>query len=146
MAGILTVILTGILVVILCTELLVRNLPESIRASMEANCRRLDGSLSRNRQRIERKATNELRRNLAIAFLFVLTPVSCLIYWTHANIIPFSIGRDALISFRVSEEKWKESLETSGVEADSPVSKRTSSCRCWDCSLTKPTSLPSRVP
>ena len=118
MAGALIVISIEVLLVIVCSELLVRNLPESIEASMAANCRRLDGTWSRNRQHIERKARKELRRNLVAALLFVLAPTSFLVYWVHTNIIPLSIGRDALFAMRRSQEEWKDSLRTDGTEAD----------------------------
>lgn len=83
---------------------------------MRGNAIRLDGSISDRRAAIERTAVNGMRRNLYITMLMVLLPANMLAYVVHTEIIPLSLGMDAMLTFRVSDDAWKASLKDSGVE------------------------------
>jgi hypothetical protein len=134
-----TILAMQTFVVVICTELLSRNLPIAIKRAIRANCIRLDGNWSPNRERIEKGAIWRLRGSLLFAFLLVVIPVNCGIYLLHSRVIPIPIGIHTLTAFRVSGQAFKDSLREEGVEASydhwlggrGPVDTASSKQRLW---------------
>lgn len=102
--------------VLACVELLMRNLPSTIRAAIAENTRRLDGTWSRRRERIEKRAQHKLRWNLIVVFVLLLVPGHVLLYGIHTYVIPLPVGLDAVAAFRLPLADWKQSLRDDGIE------------------------------
>ena len=99
-----------------CVEILMRNLPSAIRASIARNTRRLDGTRSRRRERVEKRAQQKLRRSLLFVILLIVAPGNLLLYSVHAYVIPLPIGLDAVAAFSTTPANWKQSLRDDGIE------------------------------
>ena len=97
-------------------QTLAGNLPTTIRAGLERNCVRKDGSFSQNRAMRERKAVRQLKKDLYFALFLILIPSNALLWFVHHEVIPLPLGMDAMAAFRVSESEWKSGL--SDVEKD----------------------------
>ncbi len=116
MTGLLPIIVIEAVAALVCIEILMRNMPSAIRASIAANARRLDGTWSRAREQVEERALWRLRRGLCAAFLLILVPGNLLVYAVHVYVIPLPIGVDAAANFRLPVTAWKQSLREEGVE------------------------------
>jgi hypothetical protein len=75
-----TVAVSEIVVVVLCAECLVRNLPTSIRRIMDANCFDGNGVRSMRRELVERKSLRELWWGIVRIFILILIPTNFLIW------------------------------------------------------------------
>ena len=91
-------------------EALVRNQPTSIQYRIKANYIRKDGSKSQRRKRAEMRAIQKLRRDLYTVVGIAFVVINVMILVIHDEVIPLSIGLDAITSFSASEQTWKENL------------------------------------
>ena len=107
-----TIAIIELIVVYVCVEVLVTQLPRTISKSIERNCRRSDGSRSARRARAEQRAVSQLRSELVLAFAIVVLPTNALLWLLNSEVIPISVGVSAISSFRFSEATWKEELST----------------------------------
>jgi len=103
-----TIVFIDVVVACLSVEVLRRNLPRSVRTAIATNCRRPDGSWSPRRERAENKAVRKLQCDLLVVVVVVLLATNALIWTVDSEVIPLSIGMDAVGSFRLTG--WRESL------------------------------------
>jgi hypothetical protein len=111
-----TVALIETVAVMVSLEVLEQNLPRAIRSSMNANCRRSDGSWSRRRERAERKAVQRLRQDLLGAFLIVLVPSHELFWLLHKASLPpeftaIAVASWMMIGFAILKHSYFQSLK-----------------------------------
>lgn len=102
--------------VLACVELLIRNMPKTIQASIAKNTKRLDGTRSRHRERVEKRALQKLRWDLLVVLLLIAAPGNLLLFAIHAYVIPLPIGLDAVAVFSTTPGDWKQSLRDDGIE------------------------------
>ena len=113
-----TIFLIESIAVFFCAEVLVHNLPKAIQRSIQDNGRRADGTKSSRRARIEEKAVRKVARDIVFALVLVLVPTNLLLWYVNSEVIPLSIGFDAIASMRSSEAEWKENLRDEERELD----------------------------
>lgn len=106
-------------VLFLFIEVLSRNLPMAMRESMTQNCRRSDGSWSVRREKAEASAVTQFRRHMLVSVTIVLLLSYALVWFVHTEVIPLSIGIDALSKFESPSQAWRENLEPEEQELDS---------------------------
>ena len=75
----------------LSAHLVTKHLPSGITAMIQANCMRLDGSVSYRRTKIEKKATFRLKIDLFVLLLIVFFPTAFLFWLANAKLIPISL-------------------------------------------------------
>lgn len=107
----LAVAIIEVVAVYVCTEVLTSNLPRTIQKSVASNCNRPDGSRSARRSCHEEKAMGRLRGELIIAFIIVMLASNAVLWFVNTEVIPISVGFDAIGSFRFSEQAWKRELK-----------------------------------
>lgn len=102
------VLVIEIALLFVSVELLVRQLPASVKKALWNNCRRADGSLSTRRQGLEQNAVRKLRSEVWMVFLLVVLPLNVLLWfafsdWTKSTsaLANMSIGKD--------ESAWQSS-------------------------------------
>ena len=83
----------------LSAHLVTKHLPSGITAMMQANCMRLDGSVSNRRTQIEKKATFRLKIDLFVLLLIVFFPTAFLFWLANAKLIPISFDAMGNIDF-----------------------------------------------
>jgi len=127
----LSLIVFELVVVYICGEVLVANLPAKLRDDIRLNCIRMDGTLSTKRQSLEKTALAKLRWDIRIVLLLVFAPTTMLIWIIDREVVPVTIGFDALVDIRrtaatgdedltstkSSFEKWKTS-NSNGLSVD----------------------------
>lgn len=91
-------------------HLVTKNLPSGITAMMQANCLRLDGSVSNRRTQIEKKAAFRLKIDLFVALLTAFFPTAYLFWLFNAELIPFSARIDAISNIDFSQADIKSRL------------------------------------
>lgn len=96
--AVITLLLIEGLAVVAAATILVRNLPVAIRRKIEANCRRSDGTRSRRREYIERLALRKVTRDVCLLLVLILLPTNAAIWYVNAEVIPISIGTNALVT------------------------------------------------
>lgn len=106
-----TWLLIELLLVFLFVRLLIGNLPFAIRKAQMHNCVRADGTWSDRREAIEDRELSRLYNNMFGACLLLLIPTHALIWYVDSEVIPISIGFDALMSWAGNETDWKANLD-----------------------------------
>ena len=86
--GSLLAIVLEVVAILVCIELLMRNLPRAIRHSVSQNAIRIDGSFSKRREQIEKRALAKFRWNLVTVFALVFSPTTVLLFGIHAFVFP----------------------------------------------------------
>lgn len=114
----LTLILIEATIVFVSIEVLVGNLPRMIHKILDSNCRRRDGSWSKRREQIELKAVKHLRWDLGVVIVMILAPTTFMIWIVDREVVPLSIGVDAMLSFAPSNAKWKAELVDEEIRFD----------------------------
>ena len=115
MVGVLILFVVEAIVAIALAEILMRNLPRTIRETMAANSRRLDGSFSSHRRKSEGRELKKLRQNVIVGFALTLLPLNLGVSLFHLYVIPLPLGMEAMLNWRLSPDEWKESIRSSGV-------------------------------
>lgn len=110
-------IIFEIVAVLVCVELLMRNFPRAIKKAIADNAYRIDGSFSRRRDDIEKRALRGFRWNLATAVVLIATPATLMVFGIHTYLMPLPLGFDAAASFRLSRLEWKQEIRESGTES-----------------------------
>lgn len=103
-------ILAGLGSVLICTEILTRNLPKGISQQMENNCIRADGSWSNRRADFEKSVARKTFRKILVLLLVILIPSLFLLWLFDQQVAPISVGAQALAGYEVSEADWKANL------------------------------------
>ena len=115
---VLTVALIELSACAACIAILTHNIPSALSRAQDRNCRRVDGSWSRRRQKIEDASLGELRRELGKAFLLVALVTNALLGLLHFEVIPVPLALQAVSSFSISEENWKTNLRDDEAQFD----------------------------
>lgn len=102
----------------LMAELLTVSIPKSIVELQFKNCIRLDGSWSNGREMIERLSVRKFRRSIATILFMLGMPTLFGLWITNREVIPLSIGVDAVTSIRGSQESLKANLDDEVKEFD----------------------------
>ena len=89
---VLTVALIELSACAACIAILTHNIPSALSRAQDRNCRRVDGSWSRRRQKIEDASLGELRRELGKAFLLVALVTNALLGLLHFEVIPVPLA------------------------------------------------------
>ena len=105
-----TIAIIELVVVYIVVTTLATRIPAAIRKGMERNCKRSDGSLSPGRVSAELAAVRKLKSDLLFTVLLLLIPTNILLWYVHNEVVPLSLGLDAIASFRVDEDEWKSGL------------------------------------
>ena len=73
---------------------------------------------SARRARIEEKAVQKVRLDVLFALLLILLPNNLLLWYVNSEVIPLSIGFDAMASIRSSDARWKDNLRDEEQDLD----------------------------
>ncbi len=106
----LTIVIIDVVVAVSSIELLKRNLPNAIQKSLVANCKRANGSWSSRRARAEAKAVRKLQLDLLLVLSLVLLSMNAIVWFVDTEVVPLSVGWNAVGSFQLSEQAWKDNL------------------------------------
>lgn len=109
-ARLVTWLLIELLLIFVFVRLLIGNVPFALRRAQMHNCVRADGSWSENREAVENSELSRLSNNMYGACLLLLIPTHLLIWYVNSEVIPISVGIDAMASWAVSESDWKANL------------------------------------
>jgi hypothetical protein len=104
-------------VIVSSVELLMRNLPRAILASIDDNSVRMDGTYSQRRAIIEKMAQRKLRWDLLFSFGFIVAPSNILLYGIHAYVIPLPVATDAVAAIRYSTTERTMEIRDRGVSS-----------------------------
>lgn len=115
-SGWLFLFLVEAILVFVFVELLHLHMPKNLREARSDNCLRMDGSISRNRLRQERRALNQMRRDLLAVFLIIVFSGNWLAFFVHYEIVPFPVAFKAAGAFDVDSQTWKENLRNARVD------------------------------
>lgn len=99
-------------------ELLTISIPKSIVELQFKNCIRMDGSWSNGREAIERRSVGKFRYSIATILFMLAFPTLFGLWITNREIIPLSIGFDAVTSISGSREDSKANLVDEGKAFD----------------------------
>ena len=106
-------ILVGQLVlVLLCINYLIRNIPKGILSAMKRNCVLPDGSWCLARENIEVKSIEKYRKSLFALFGLILIPAN-LLFWIAASNQPW-------FDFRTANNYWLNSLGGDSISMSIP--------------------------
>lgn len=94
-----------------CSEVLVSQLPCSLSVALKRTCIRQDGSWSKSREQIELAAIGRLRWDLRDMLLLVLIPTTILTCLVDQSIVPVRLGFSGLASLRFSEDESRANLQ-----------------------------------
>lgn len=105
-------------VVLGVVEFLVRRMPRKLQELSQQNCFRLDGSLSRRRTAIERRATRKVRWDLLAVVLIIAFTGNWLLVTIHTQVIPLPLAARSMQLFDLDIENWKHNLRQAEVDAE----------------------------
>lgn len=101
----------AVLIVLVCVEALIRNLPTGIVKSIRRNCLRANGTWSEKRALAERKALRKLWQEIGFLVVVLLVPNLFLIWAFDTQVMPISLGWSAVESFDSDPVQWKTNLQ-----------------------------------
>lgn len=99
-----------VVLIYICSEILVSNLPRSLSTAMKWNCIRQDGSWSTNRESTELKAIVKLRWDIRVVWLLVLIPTTMLTYLVDQEVMQLTTGFRGLVSLTLTDQESRENL------------------------------------
>ena len=113
------VFLFALQAVLICAvaELLVQWMPAQLREKSEANCMRMNGSWSKRRAAVERRAKSRVRYDLLAVFTMVVLAGNGLALVVN-EIIPIPMAAKAMQLFDLDPGVWKENLRASRVDEE----------------------------
>lgn len=90
---------------------MVAGLPQRIRRAIRKNVQRLDGTVSKRRQAIERWHLLEFLANSLGVVLLVLLAANTVVYVVHTRIVPLPLAAQALTQFDTDKAMWADNLQ-----------------------------------
>ncbi len=106
-------------VVYLISEILVTSLPSKLHDELTRNCIRVDGSWSNRRERLESNAVNKLRWDIRVVLALILIPTTLLVWVVDQEVIPLSLGVDALITAGTAKDLNRGAMRKEESQFDS---------------------------
>jgi hypothetical protein len=108
-------LLTEVIAIYVCVEVLTRQLPPKLHSLSQANCYRLDGTRSHRRSSRERKALRKVRSDLWAAFLIVALVGTGGVYVIH-SVIPLPLAGEVVSALRDDPTDFKGALRQRHVD------------------------------
>ncbi len=109
-------LVTELIAIYVCVELLTLRMPESLRTQSQANCFRLDGTRSHRRSSRERRAVRKVRSDLWAAFLIVAFIGTGGVFLIHTQVFPLPLAADVVSALRDDPADFKGALRQRHVD------------------------------
>ncbi len=111
-------LITQLIAISLCIEILTRHIPASLISSSRDNCFRMDGSRSHRRTARERRALRKVGSDLWAVFLMVALFGTGGIYWLNAFVFPASAAGDVISAVLDNPGDLRVALKQRGVDTE----------------------------
>ncbi len=103
-------LVTELIAIYVCVELLTQRMPAALRSQSEANCYRLDGTRSHRRSSRERKSLRRVRSDLWAVFLIVAFIGTGGVFFIHTQVFPLSLATEVVSALRDDPANFKGAL------------------------------------
>lgn len=109
-------VMSQLLVIFIVAGLLYRIVPLALFQASRDNCFRVDGTLSRRREWLERKATLKVYGNLLGIAALVAMAGNLLVLWIDASILPLPLATDTLSLFSPDLHVWRDRISEASLD------------------------------
>lgn len=109
-------LVTELIAIYVCVELMTQRMPAALRSQSEANCYRLDGTCSYRRSSRERKSLRRVRSDLWAAFLIVAFIGTGGLLFFNTQVLPPSLAAEVVSAFGDNPSDFKSSLQQRHVD------------------------------
>lgn len=109
-------VISELLVIFIVTDLLYRNVPFALFNASRDNCFRVDGTLSRRRKWLERKAALKVYTNLLFVTALVAIAGNLMALWIDASILPLPLASETVSLFSTDLNAWRDRIADANLE------------------------------
>lgn len=115
--GFLLVLVIGeLLAIFIVVELLYRTVPFALFNASRDNCFRVDGTLSRRRKCLERKAALKVYNNLLAVTALLAMAGNLMALWIDASILPLPLASETVSLFSPDLHAWRDRIADANLE------------------------------
>ena len=118
MGGLFVVMMSELLMIFIVAGLLYRNIPVSLLNASRDNCFRVDGTLSRRRNWLERKAAFKVFANLLAVIVLVAMAGNLMVLWIDAGILPLQLAGETISLFSPDLHAWRDRIAEANLDTD----------------------------
>ncbi len=108
--------MSELLVIFIVAGLLYRNVPFALSNASRDNCFRVDGTLSRRRKWLERKAKLKVYTNLLAVTALVAMAGNLLVLWIDASILPLPLASETISLFSSDLHAWRDRIADANLD------------------------------